>query len=151
VEVRAAQCISAEPEDVYAFLRTLGNHVELMRGAAEPGSVHDDGAVLRLQGPLGIRRHVQTRLTYTSDPDSIVGTAQAGAATRGIVTWTISPADGGSRVEVAARAETLGRLDRLLLLAGGRRWLARSLRVALERLERSLCDAAHTVGYSSVR
>jgi hypothetical protein len=46
-------------------------------------------------------------------------------------------------VQVTARAETLGLLDRSLLRLGGRRWLAHLLRLAVDRLgERTRQPAA---------
>jgi hypothetical protein len=126
---------------VFAFLRALENHVDLIRGTVEPGTLTRDGAQIRLHGPFGLRRTVRTQMSQLHSPDSIVGGVEAGSATRGTVSWSIEPSDSGSRVEVAACSERLGMLDRVLLGAGGERWLCRSLRVALARLERRMADA----------
>jgi hypothetical protein len=130
--------ISAAPEEVFGFLRTLDNHIALMPDAPQSGTVGRDGARIRLHGPLVIRRTVRAQLGYTHSPDSIVGRVETGRSTRGTVRWSIQRSDRGSWVEVVAAAEHLGGLDRLLPFVGGRRWLGRSLRLALERLEERL-------------
>ena len=135
MDVRAARSIAAPPERVFAFLEDLEHHVELIGDRSEPRGAASTGMRVRLCGPLGLHRTVTTSLVYAHSPESIVGHAEAGRRSRGTVRWSIQHSDGGSWVEVAAHADALDPLAALLLPLGGRRWLGRSLELALERLQ----------------
>jgi hypothetical protein len=65
----------------------------------------------------------------------MVGSVEAGRRTRGTVRWSIQRSDVGSWVEITGHADALGAFDRLLWACGGRRWLARSLELALDALD----------------
>jgi len=54
--------------------------------------------------------------------------------TRARVSWTLAGRLGQTRVRLAADIEHVGPLDRMLLAAGGRRWMARVFQQTLERL-----------------
>jgi hypothetical protein len=142
VELRAARAIDASPERIFEFLARFERHLELIRDRVVLLSVEDAGSLVRLRGPLGAGRVVRTRLTYSESPRSIVGRVEAGRRTRGTVRWSIQRSGRASWVEVVARAETLGPLDRMLLRLGGRRWLAYSLKQALESLDTRLRQPA---------
>lgn len=135
MELRAARAVTASPECIFEYLEELERHLELISDRALPESVTPTGSRLRLRGPLGIGRTVSTTLTHSQAPHSIVGRARVGGRTHGTVRWSIEPSGQGSWVQVVAGAETIGLVDRVLLTIGGRRWLERSLELALERLE----------------
>jgi len=136
VELCASALVPAPPERVFAFLRSLDRHWGLIDGRAVPLRVQNggDGYVLRLRGPLGIRRTVRTRIITAQPPSLLVGRAEAGRRSRAFLSWSIKPSRGASRVVLVLRTESVGVGDRLLLLAGGRWWLARTLRVAVRTL-----------------
>jgi hypothetical protein len=138
VEVRAARSISAPGERIFGFLESLEHHFELIGRRAERLAAASTGAWVRLRGPFGVRRTVRTSLTYTQSPEAIVGRVEAGRRSRGTVRWSIQRSDVGSWVQVVAHADALGPLDAVLLRLGGRRWLARSLELALEGLEEQM-------------
>ena len=140
MELSAAATVAAPPERVFAFLRSLDRHWALIGARAVPVEMHagGDGYRVRLHGPLGIRRTVQTCIVSAREPRLLVGTVEAGARTRATLAWSVQRRSGGSHVVLAARTESLGHGDRLLLAFGGRWWLARTLRVAVGGLQARL-------------
>ena len=139
-DIEAAALVPASPEGVFDFLCDLGNHwrlvdefVEVLELAGPPGRPPDSGLV-RLRGPLGVRRTVRTHVTSKRRPGLIVGTAQLGDGTRAQVTWTLAGRPGHTSVRLAAEVERIGRFDRLLLRFGGRAWLERRFTYGLEQL-----------------
>ena len=134
----AARPIAAPPEAVFDYLQSFQHHVELIHGRVKPLEINDGPSRVELRGAIGVRRTVRTGLTYARSPESIVGHLEAGRQTRGTVRCSIQRSDTGSWVEVVGRTEALGLLDRLLLGLGGRRWLARSIELALEELDTRL-------------
>ena len=99
-------------------------------------SLDDDeaGGRVRMVGPLGIGRVAQTRVIAAEPSSRLRGTADLGGGTRAAVSWDIEPAGGGSRVTLTAQVESASTLDGLLLAIGGRWWLQRMFRNAVERL-----------------
>ena len=128
------------PEHVYAFLAVLENHWRLddrlLRLERLDHGAHGSRIVIR--GPLGIRRTAHIRLTASEPSRRVVGTAEVGERTQARVTWTITPAGAGSLVRVEASVLRAGALDRLLLVAGGGRWMRRRFARVLEQLESAL-------------
>ncbi|MDO8188956.1 SRPBCC family protein [Conexibacter sp. JD483] len=141
MEVRAARPIAAAPEAIFAFLANPDRHWQLLGRRLEPLRAYDgERSQVRLHGPLGIRRTLWIRLAAERPPHELVGRVEAGrGATIGSVRWTVRPAtDGSSVVELTARTELAAPLDRLLLAAGGARWLRQSLERALAALDLTL-------------
>lgn len=135
MDVSAARSISAPAERIFAFLERLEHQFELIGSRAERLPAEGAGLRVRLRGPLGIRRTVRASLTYARSPESIVGRAEARRGSRATVRWSIQRSDVGSWVQVIAHTDALGPVDAMLMRLGGRRWLARSLELALETLE----------------
>jgi uncharacterized protein YndB with AHSA1/START domain len=146
-EIEATATVAVAPEEVFDFLSDLANHwllvdryVEVISLAGSPGRAPDSGLV-RLRGPLGVRRTVRTRVTETRSPGLIVGTAELGARTRARVSWTLEGRPGETRVRLAAEVEDASQLDRVLLALGGRFWLRRRFASGLERLGERFAEA----------
>ena len=144
VDIEATALVPAAPEDVFAFLSDLRNHwrladrfVEVVTLEASDG-VHADGGQVRVRGPLGLRRTATTRVVAAREPRLMIGTAELSGGTRARVSWVIAGRLSASRVRLAAEVEQAGTLDRLLLAAGGRRWLRRRFASTLERLATEL-------------
>ena len=136
-EIEARALVPAAPEEVFAFLSDLANHWRLLDthvdvleldGSAPPS------AVVRLRGPLGVRRTVHTRVTAAREPRLIIGVAELGSGTRALVSWTLGARLGETRVRLAAEVEHASAFDRLVLALGGRVWLERRFAYGLERL-----------------
>jgi hypothetical protein len=115
-------------EAVYGFLSQLPNHQSMGGRRFRLLAFADDrlGARIVIRGPLGIRRTVETTITCLHPARGVGGTAAIGRRTVAHVHWTIDAAGERSRVALTATVLRIGTLDRLLLAAGGRRWLARS-------------------------
>jgi hypothetical protein len=111
----------------------------------ELDDVTDHGGRVRIRGPLGLSRVARTQVIEAEPPAPVGrlhGRAELGRTTRGEVFWEIAPADTGSRVTLTAVPERLAMVDALLLAAGGRRWMCRLFRAALERLDAALAEPA---------
>jgi uncharacterized protein YndB with AHSA1/START domain len=135
-EIEATALVTAAPEDVFEFLSDLSNHWRLVDRLVEVVSLDGEPpnrAVVRLRGPLGLRRTVQTRVTASRSPRLLIGLAEMGE-TRARVSWTLAGRLGQTRVRLAAEVENATPLDRLLLALGGRAWLRRRFAFGLERL-----------------
>jgi uncharacterized protein YndB with AHSA1/START domain len=136
-EIEAVALVAAAPEEVFEFLSDLANHWRLLDSQVdvqELDGTPPDRAVVRLRGPLGVRRTVRTHVTAARNPRLIIGVAELGDGTRARVSWTLAGRLGQTRVRLAAEVERADPLDRLLLALGGRVWLKRRFGFALERL-----------------
>jgi hypothetical protein len=152
--IAATHEIPAPRETVFGFLASLENHPALGEGAVELLSLkrragRASEAVVRLRGPLAIRRTASTAISGTRAPASIFGRAWIGPRTRVFVAWQIESAPHGSTVSLRAIVETAGLRDRLLLAFGGRRWLRRRFASALSSLSRQLAPTPALVSDDS--
>jgi hypothetical protein len=144
-EVAAEELIAASPEGAFAFLADLENHwrltgryIEVESLDGPPGARH--GGVVRIRGPLGVRRTATTRVLSATPPREMLGSARIGRRTEARVRWTLLPGDGAIAVRLSATVESTGWLDGLLLRLGGRRWLRRLFARALHRLAEHLAS-----------
>ena len=102
-EIVATREVPAPRETIFEFLAGLENHAVLGEGSVELFSLEQragraSGAVVRLRGPLGIRRTASTAISGTHAPESITGWARIGSRTRASITWHIASAPHGSTV-----------------------------------------------------
>jgi uncharacterized protein YndB with AHSA1/START domain len=137
--IATSRLVAAPPDTVFRYLEDLANHerlaphtADLMKLYRRPG--HLDRAIVRLRGPLGLRRTASTELVRTDPPRLIVGRAMLGSRTTVSVSWTIATAPSGSVVSLSATIEAAGPLDSLVLRIGGRSWIARRFSSALDSL-----------------
>jgi carbon monoxide dehydrogenase subunit G len=138
--------VDAPAEAVRRFLTDLGNHPRLAPGSVRLLSLNRGPglgahALVRLQGPLAMRRTASTELLETRAPDAIVGRATIGDATAATIVWRIEGNSAGSAVTLCATVDAASRLDGMLLRLGGRRWLARRFAAALLHLSYELNPA----------
>ncbi len=130
-----AQVVVPTPrEELYGLLADLRAHWRLAGRWVQPLDLSDHGGVVRVHGPLGLRRTVTTRLLELRAPALVAGEATAGR-TRAAISWTLEQRDGGTLVTLSARLLAVSATDRTLLALGGRRWLVARLRTTLERLD----------------
>jgi len=141
-EISAAGQVPATQEEVFAFLSDLENHwlladrfVEVLTLDRGPEGAARGGRV-RIRGPLGLGRTATTRVVSTDSPVAMTGTADVSGGTRAVIRWSLERDSGATRVELAAHLERAGRLDRLLLALGGRRWVRRRFAAILQTLSR---------------
>ena len=139
--IEAAALVPAPQQDVFAFLSDLGNHwrlasrfVEVVELESTSGGDAPDRGVVRLRGPLGLRRTARTRVTAARPPRLMIGTADVADGTRARVSWTLAPRLGQTRVRLSAEVDDARPLDRLLLALGGARWMRTRFAATLKRL-----------------
>jgi hypothetical protein len=133
-EIEATAVVPVEPEEVFAFLSDLANHWRLVDRFVEVLAVDGSAGVVRLRGPLGVRRTVRTQVTTEQSPSLIVGVAELSGGTRARVSWTLVDAGAGTQVRLAAEVEEASSFDRALLALGGRVWMRRRFAFGLARL-----------------
>ena len=135
-DIEATALIPAAPDEVFEFLCDLSNHWRLTDRHLTVVDLngHNDGATVQLRGPLGVRRTAHTHVTASRRPRLLIGIAETRAGTRARVSWTLAGRMNQTRVRLAADVEHAAPLDRLLLALGGRIWMRRVFRHALERL-----------------
>ena len=132
--VATERLVSAPAVAVFAFLTDLERHWELLPGVVDVVAADRRGAILRLRGPLGMRRTVRTRVTGVRAPRVLAGRARTAGDSSATVAWSLTPRADGTHVRLEARVERASPVDRLLLAAGGRVWLRRAFGRAIERL-----------------
>jgi polyketide cyclase/dehydrase/lipid transport protein len=146
--------VDAPAEVVFGFLSDLGNHWQLAERFVEVVGVEGrggvgDGGWVRLRGPLLLRRTARTHLLAASPPRQLTGSAEIGHQTQAILRWTLWPRGQAAAVRLSATVESLGLLDRLLLAAGGDRWLRRRFAGAVGRLADRFDPSTKTSGQSA--
>jgi hypothetical protein len=129
-------------ENVFGFLADLGNHWRLASRWIEVVTLdrageRADRATVRLSGPLGLARTVQTRVEEVRPPSAIRGHGTSGR-TQAEVSWSLQPATGATRVCVEVRLLRASAADRLIWLAFGRAWLTRRLQLTVSGLDEVL-------------
>jgi uncharacterized protein YndB with AHSA1/START domain len=130
-DVEATALVPASPAEVFDFLDDLGNHWIVADRFVEVVDLHraaggrPEGGLVRLRGPLGLRRTVTTRVVAVKAPRLLIGTAEIGERTRARVSWSLTGGRSATRVRLAAAIERASAADRALLALGGRWWLRR--------------------------
>jgi hypothetical protein len=141
--IAAERVVVASPQVVFAFLADLENHwlladrfVEVLTLERPPEGGPANGGTVMMRGPLGLGRLVHTRVVETHADTSLAGTASLGKDTEALVRWTLTREGARTRVRLEATVQRAGRLEAVLLAAGGRRWLQRRFASILRTLER---------------
>jgi hypothetical protein len=90
--IEAVGEVPAARDDVFTFLAALPNHwtlanrwievVSLQTPAEAPRGSEPDGAVVRIRGPLGLRRTARTQVLSAEPPARICGRAELPGGTR---------------------------------------------------------------------
>lgn len=155
VTITARADVSAARETVFSFLADLENHWRVADPWVHVRTLEGPlggrwGGIVVLRGPLGLRRTARTRVRAASFPVALVGIATLGRATCARVAWTLTATPEGTGVELAATVETAGLLDRLLLRAGGARWLKRRFAASLGLLAARLAATDSSGGADAV-
>lgn len=148
-DVHATRSVRAEVADVFTFLADLENHwlladrfVEVVELSGPPGG--RTGGLVRLRGPLGLRRTATIRIDVARPADEVRGTAEMSGGTIARVRWLLRSEHRRTLVTLGATIEAAGPLDRLLLRAGGLAWMTGRFEGALAALEHALAPALPT-------
>jgi hypothetical protein len=147
--------IAAPAGTLFAYLADLEQHwqladrfIEVVSLERPPPGGPARGGVVRMCGPLGLRRTARTQVADVHAPTRLSGTAQVGA-TVATVSWWLEPLGERTRVRLEATVVRASPLDRVLLALGGGRWLARRFRAILATLERRVAAVAATQSVSA--
>ena len=137
--ITACRKLPVPPQTVFGYLEDLANHVSMAPHSAQvmslgPGPRGLGHAVVRLTGPLGLRRTATTEIIQADASGFIAGRARVGKRTEACVSWRIAADEEGSDVALSASIEAAAPLDALVLRLGGRRWIARRFAAALDTL-----------------
>ena len=119
--------------ELYEQLSDLRGHWSLAGRWVEAVELRDDGGVVRVRGPLGIRRTIETSLTEAVPDRCVAGEARVGG-TRAAISWLLEPAGEATLVTLQARILEAAPRERALLALGGARWMEGRFRATLERL-----------------
>jgi uncharacterized protein YndB with AHSA1/START domain len=130
--IAVERAVAAPPERVFDFLADLRNHWRLERRFLERDEL---GGKIRLKGPMGLSRTVETRVLEAERPVRVAGRADLRGGTVGLVAWDIRPSGTGSIVRLSAEVPEASPWDRLFLALGGRAWFEGLFRRALENLD----------------
>lgn len=133
VRIEARRDVPLPRAELYAELSDLRGHWDLAGRWVEPIELRADGGVVRVRGPLGLRRTIETTLTELREPECVAGEARLGG-TRARIEWLLADDDAGTVVTLRADVLEAGPLDRALLALGGGRWMAGRFRATLKRL-----------------
>jgi len=140
--------INRPREEVFDYLADIANHQEfsdhyLKRWRLTRLDSWGEGAGARYR--LARRNRFQwaeTTFAKVEPPYRIIGVGRGGKFNRvkNTMTWTLTPAAGGTRVEFTAETEPALPSDRLVELFGFRGWFKRGANKALRRLRAILED-----------
>lgn len=131
--VAARRRVQRPREELYAQLADLRSHWQLAGRWVEPLELRADGGVVRVRGPLGLRRTITTTVTGALPPERVVGEARMGG-TRAVIEWLLEPDEEGTVVTLRADVRDAAAWDRALLALGGRRWMQARFAATLKRL-----------------
>lgn len=135
--IEASVSVPAAPDVLFERLAKLENHWDLADRWVEVVSLNGapaNGGTVKLHGPLGLSRTAQTTVDRVEPFRLIEGTARIGKRTRGRVSWQLLGEKEGTAVTLCGELVEAAPFDRAIWSLGGRAWMARRLRVTLERL-----------------
>jgi hypothetical protein len=132
-EVVARRHVARQRDELFAVLAHLPGHWALAGRWVEALELRDDGGVVRVRGPLGLRRTIATTLTDVRAPERVAGEATIGA-TRARIEWLLEADGDGTLVTLRAQVLETSALDGVLLALGGARWMQGRFATTLKRL-----------------
>jgi hypothetical protein len=141
VTLDATALVSAPPPRVFEFLADPMNQCWIADSCvdviARAPHLAVTGAGIRLHGPGGVRRYGELRVLGSHAPDNVLSFVESDSGARWFFFWEVAPSDdgGASVVRLRTIVRPSGAGDRLLLAAGGTRWLRGRAECALRELD----------------
>jgi hypothetical protein len=128
--------IVADRGVLYALLCDPANQWRLATSFARVTSLQParDRCDARLRLPFGLRVPASVQVKPSRGERLLTCEIRVGRRTIAWATWILSPDRGTTEVDLAIQPESRSLLTRLVLLLGGRRWIARRLDTALATL-----------------
>ena len=138
--IRAEGLVPSTRDALFARLCDLDGHrglaaphIAILRLRGPRGA--RTGGDVELRGPLGVRLRATTAVRTVLLPRELSGTATTARGTTATLCWRLDEvARAQTRVTAVMTVQPRGAVDRLLLRAGGARWLHRRLVTAIGRL-----------------
>lgn len=139
--------VAADDNVLHAFLRDPVNQWRLAASFADVVRLQPAGdrcdAKLRL--PFGMRWHASVQVKRSRTARLLTAELRLGNRTVAWATWILSADRGTTEVDLAIQPESRSLVTRLVLLLGGRRWIARRLQTALATLATTCARVAEDV------
>jgi hypothetical protein len=128
--------VAADGDVLRGFLLKPANQWRLVASFADVVALEPAGdrcdAQLRL--PLGMGLHASVHVKPSRKGRLLTAELRFGRGTVAWATWILTPGRGTTEVDLAVQLESRSLATRLVLLLGGRRWIARRLAMALAAL-----------------
>ena len=135
------RAVAADGDMLRGLLTDPAGQWRLAAGFDRVGDLRPAGdrCEARLRLPLGVRAHASVRVKPSRSGRVLTTEVKLGRRTIAWATWVLTPGRGTTEVDAALQLESRSLAARLVLLLGGRRWIARRLDLALA----TLATAAH--------
>jgi hypothetical protein len=141
------RAVAADRHVLHAFLSDPVNHWRLAASFADVVSLQPAGdrcdAKLRL--PSGMRWHASVQVKPSRGTRLLTAELRLGNRTIASATWILSADRGTTEVDLAIQPESRSLVTRLVLLLGGRRWIAQRVETALATLATTCARVAEDV------
>jgi hypothetical protein len=145
--VIVTRAVPADGHVLYAFLRDPVNQWRLAASFADIVRLQPAGdrcdAKLRL--PCGMRLHASVQVKPSRRARLLTAELRLGNRTVAWATWILTADRGTTEVDLAIQPESRSLVTRLVLLLGGRRWIARRLETTLATLATTCARVAEDV------
>ena len=132
----ATRTIAADADALHELLADPANQWRLATAFADIAALPPAGkhCEARLRLPFGVRRPASMHVKPSRKHRLLTTEVRLGHRTVAWVTWILTPDPGTTEADVAVQLESRSLITRLVLLLGGRRWIARRLDTTLATL-----------------
>jgi hypothetical protein len=143
----ATRTVPADGDVLHAFLLDPANQWRLAASFADVVRLQPAGdrCDARLRLPLGARWHASVHVKPSRRARLVTAEVRLGPRTVAWATWILTAGRGTTEVDLAIQPESRSLVTRLVLLLGGRRWIARRLEMALAMLATTCARVAEDV------
>jgi hypothetical protein len=128
--------VAADGHALRAFLASPANQWRLATSFCDVVAVQPAGKCgdARLRLPFGARMNAGIHVKASQSARVLSAELSLGRRTVAWATWILTPDRGTTEIDLAVQFESRGLATRLVLLLGGRRWIARRLDMVLATL-----------------
>jgi hypothetical protein len=128
--------VAADGDVLHGFLADPANQWRLAASVADVVALQPAGdrCDARLRLPSGLRVHASVQVKPGRRGRLLTVEVRVGHTTVAWATWILTPGRGTTEIDLAIQPESRTLVTRLVLLLGGRRWIARRLDTALATL-----------------
>jgi hypothetical protein len=143
----ATRAIAADGDALHALLSDPANQWRLATSFTRVAALQPAGdrCDARLRLPMGMRMAASLHVKPSRRGRLLTCEVLFGRRTVAWATWILTPDPGTTEVDLAIQLESRNIVTRLVLLLGGRRWIARRLDTALATLATTAARAVEDV------